>query len=370
MRDFSKIKRVIVKVGTNTLADEKGINEAYIEDLVSQLANLHKRGLQVLLVSSGAVGLGAKTMNYKQSVKAINLRQAFASIGQPLLMSSYRKHFKKYNIVCSQVLLTRDGLNNRKTYNNLRNSVNTLLDLKVLPIFNENDTVSTAEIGTAFGDNDRMCAMVASKMDADLMIILTDTNGLYTADPKKDPNATLISELNNIDDTVLSKAGGAGSTFSTGGMKTKLLGAQIASKAGCISLIANGKEPNILTRILDGEELGTCIYPSEKLNQRSRWILNNSHEGIIVVNNGAKDALLNHKSLLPKGIIDVKGAFKKGDVVGIVSDTNKIFAKAVVYYDSTTISSVIGMESHEMQVKLGPGSKDVIFRPEDIVFVN
>ena len=188
-------------------------------------------------------------------------------------------------------------MNNRHTYVNLRNSSFTLLDLGVIPIFNENDTVSTAEIGSAFGDNDRMSAMVASKIDADLLIILTDISGLYTSDPKKDPKAELIRDIEILDDEILACAGGAGSLFSTGGMKTKLLAAKIAANGGCGSIIASGYEPDVLVRLMDGEPLGTYIHPKKRMSQRERWLLNNSHLGTIVVDEGAKKALLSHKKL-------------------------------------------------------------------------
>ena len=177
-RDFSHVKRVVVKVGTNLLTDEKGIDTARIDQVVDDIVKLRAKGLQVLLVTPGAIGLGAKELGYSSAVHHIALRQACASIGQPILMYHYRAAFKRHDIVCSQVLLTRSELNDRKTFVNLKNSVSTLLDLKVVPIFNENDTVSTAEIGSAFGDNDRMSAFVASKIDAELLVILTEYDGL------------------------------------------------------------------------------------------------------------------------------------------------------------------------------------------------
>ncbi|MDD3902091.1 MAG: glutamate 5-kinase [Sphaerochaeta sp.] len=369
-RDFSSIHRVVLKVGTNLLSSSDGIDEKCIDNICNQIAILRKRGYQVLLVSSGAVGMGAKELKLKDAVKQVSMRQACASIGQPLLMSSYRRSFKRHDMLCSQVLITRKDMNNRHTYVNLRNSVFTLLDLGVLPIFNENDAISTAEIGSAFGDNDRMSAMVASKIDADLLIILTDIPGLYTADPKKDPNAKLLSDIEIIDEQILSYAGGAGSTFSTGGMKTKLLAAKIAAVAGCGSIIASGYEENAIIRLLDGEELGTFVHPKERLSQRERWILNNSHLGSIEVDEGAKKALLSHKSLLPKGVVNVKGVFGSGDVVQICTVDGVPFAKASPYYNSTDIARLAGHKSSEIVEILGSGHKDVLFRPEDLVLLD
>ncbi len=369
-RELQDVKRIVLKVGTNLLSSKDGIDELCIDSIVEQIALLMQKNYQVLLVTSGAIGMGAKELHLKGPVKQVAMRQACASIGQPLLMSSYRRAFKKHCLVCSQILLTRKDLNNRHTYVNLRNSVFTLLDLGVIPIFNENDVVSTAEIGSAFGDNDRMSAMVASKIDADLLIILTDIPGLYTADPKKDSTAELLSEIEVLDEDILAYAGGAGSTYSTGGMKTKLLAAKIAAVAGCATIIASGYEKNALLRLMEAETLGTYIHPAKRLSQRERWILNNSHQGSIEVDDGAKQALLSKKSLLPKGVVRVHGVFSEGDVIQVCSADGKPFAKAVPYLNSTDIASVAGHSSKDIQRILGTGYKDMIFRPEDLVLLD
>lgn len=369
-RELQDVKRIVLKVGTNLLSSKDGIDELCIDSIVEQIALLMQKNYQVLLVTSGAIGMGAKELHLKGPVKQVAMRQACASIGQPLLMSSYRRAFKKHGLVCSQILLTRKDLNNRHTYVNLRNSVFTLLELGVIPIFNENDVVSTAEIGSAFGDNDRMSAMVASKIDADLLIILTDIPGLYTADPKKDSKAELLSEIEVLDEDILAYAGGAGSTYSTGGMKTKLLAAKIAAVAGCATIIASGYEKNALLRLMEAETLGTYIHPAKRLSQRERWILNNSHQGSIEVDDGAKQALLSKKSLLPKGVIRVHGVFSEGDVIQVCSADGKPFAKAVPYLNSTDIASVAGHSSKDIQRILGTGYKDMIFRPEDLVLLD
>lgn len=370
IRDFSSVKTVVLKVGTNLLSTKDGIDESYIDTITGQIAALKKKDLDVLLVTSGAIGMGARELKLKGPVKKIEVRQACASIGQPILMSSYRRSFTQHGLICAQILLTRWDLDARKTYVNLRNSVENLLKLGVVPVFNENDTVSTAEIGSAFGDNDRMSAMVASKIDADLLIIMTDIPGLYTADPKKDSNATLVPELEHVDDTVLAMAGGAGSQYSTGGMKTKLLAAQIAAKGGCGSLIVSGYEENVLERVMAGEVLGTYIHPDLRISQRARWILNNSHAGTITVDKGAEKALRSHKSLLPSGMIGVTGVFHEGDVVNILDVTGKAFAKAVPYFDSTELIRLIGCRSEDIPKKLGGGKKEMVFRPDDLVFLD
>lgn len=370
MRDFSKSKRVVIKVGTNLLTDSEGIDKNRIKDIVDQIARIKEMGHQVILVSSGAIGLGAKALKHKNPVVYIAMRQACASIGQPILMRTYQEEFSHHNMICSQILITRTILSNRTSYKNLRSSVSTLLALGVIPIFNENDVVSTSEIGNVFGDNDRLSALVASKIDADLLILLTDIDGLYTGNPKKDKDATIIKEVKEITSEIFSFAKGAGTTFSTGGMKTKLLAAQIAQKGGCATIIASGYEENALVRIMEGEELGTCIYPEERLAQRERWILNTPAMGRIVVDDGAKQALLEaHKSLLPSGIKRVEGIFAKGDVVDIAALDGKVFMKAVPNFNSTDLTIVQGHNSLDIEKLLGKGKKEVVFRPEDSAVV-
>jgi glutamate 5-kinase len=293
------------------------------------------------------------------------MRQACASIGQPLLMKEYKDAFKEHGIVIAQVLLTREVLNNRRSYLNLRNSVETLLGLGVVPIFNENDSISTAEIGNAFGDNDRLSALVASKVDADLLILLTDIDALYSSNPKENPGAVPIHTVEKVTEEILACAGAAGSTFSTGGMKTKVLAAQIAGQAGCRMVLAHGKEPDVLSRILGGEEIGTIFLAGEKLANRERWILNSSPQGKILVDEGAVAAMRKHKSLLPSGVHEVQGVFAAGDVIGV----NEI-AKIVTGLNSTELKSLLGRHSSEIRKLLGASKRDVVARPEDIVFLD
>ncbi len=368
MRDFSRVKRIVIKVGTNLLSSEDGIDINRIKTICRQMAQLKNLGYQVILVTSGAVGLGAKELGHKNRVVHIPLRQACAAIGQPILMSHYRDAFRQEGILSAQVLLTRNDVNNRKTYNNLRSSVATLLSMGVVPIFNENDVVSIDEIGTAFGDNDRMSAMVASKMDASLLILLTDIDGLYTGNPKKDRDAVLLKEIAQVDEKILSYAEGAGSTYSTGGMKTKLLAARIAAVADCATVIASGYEEDVLVRILKGEEIGTYIHPSTRLTQRQRWILNNSHSGSIIVDGGACRALHEHRSLLPSGILGVSGVFAEGDVIQVLDQDGSLIGKAVSSFSSTKLAIMMGKKSEELEETMGlRHSECIVFRPEDLV---
>ena len=368
-RDFSNVQRIVIKVGTALLTNEKGLNDDKLEDIVSQIANLKQKGYQILLVSSGAIGMGAKELGLKTKANNMAMRQACASIGQPLLMSKYYTSFRKKGIICSQILVNRKDFNNRTTFLNLRNSVEKLINLSIIPIFNENDATSTAEIGTTFGDNDRLSALIASKIDAGLMIILSDIDGLYTSDPKQDKNAKLLEEVNVIDKTITSYAGSNTTTFSTGGMKTKIMAAQIALRGGTTCVIANGKTENVIERILKNESLGTCFHPTVKLSQRERWIMNNTHSGSITVDEGAYKALLKNNSLLAKGVIKVEGTFDKNEVVKVLKEDSSLFAKALVGFSSNELVQIMGHNSNEANKILNHDVKKVVFRPEDMVFI-
>jgi len=364
VRDFSTTKRIVIKIGTNLITTENSLDIAYMDTISGQIAELVKQDHQVLLVSSGAIGMGATELGISTRVTDIRMRQACAAIGQPLLMHQYRESFVPHDVRIAQVLITREVLNNRKSYLNLRNSVEELLGLKVVPIFNENDSISTDEIGTAFGDNDRLSAMVASKVDADLLIILSDINALYNGDPKGTQDVKRIPVVAQVDEQILDYAGTPGSRFSTGGMLTKLKAASIAASAGCRTVLSHGKEPRILQRILEGEDLGTLFLAQEKLSARTRWILNSVPKGKITVDKGALSALRDHKSLLPSGIKSVEGVFQQGDVVQI----NEV-AKAVPTYNSREIETLMGKHTREVAALYGTGRRNEIARPEDIVFM-
>jgi len=364
MRDFDKTRRVVIKIGTSTLTKETGIDAAYVRRIAGQVAALLEMGKQVLIITSGAIGMGAGQLNLVDKVKGTKLRQACAAIGQPLLMQEYRKAFLQHDVTVAQVLLTAEVISNRKTYLNLRNAIETLLELGVVPILNENDSVSTAEIGTAFGDNDKLSALVASKIDADLLIMLTDIDALYDKNPAKDESAQPISTVFEITDEIIRNAGGSGSRHATGGMKTKLEAARIAANAGCRLVLANGRAENVVGRIMAGDEIGTIFLPKRKLSNRARWILNSKPAGTIYIDEGAVEALRRRKSLLPSGVTAVEGAFDVGDVV-LLNDV----AKAVASIASAQLAELAGRHSTEIKKLLGPDHRDVVALPEDIVFL-
>ncbi len=365
MRDFSKTKRIVVKIGTNTLAKSGGVDTAYVRRIAAQISTLLKAGRQVVIISSGAIGMGAGQLRLADKVRGMKIRQACAAIGQPLLMAEYRKAFAKLKVTVAQVLLTTEVLNNRRTYLNLRNSIETLLQLGVVPILNENDSVSTDEIGTAFGDNDRLSALVASKIDADLLIMLSDIDALYDKDPRRFKGAKAIHTVYEVTEEMVRTAGSKGSKYATGGMKTKMEAARIASNAGCRIVLANGRLKNIIGRIIEGAEVGTVFMPKRKLSNRKRWILNSTAAGTIVIDEGAVKAVRNKKSLLPSGITVIKGNFEAGAVVLL----NGV-AKAVTNLSSVQLKRLAGKHSAEIRKILGPKHRDVVAIPEDIVLID
>ncbi len=365
MRDFSKTKRVVIKIGTHTLTKDTGIDAAYFRTVAAQVASLLQSGRQVVIVTSGAIGMGAGQLELAGKPKDMKMRQACAAIGQPLLMQEYRKAFLHHDVTVAQVLVTAEVLNNRKTYLNLRNAIETLLDMNIVPVLNENDCVSTAEIGTAFGDNDKLSALVASKIDADLLIMLTDIDALYDRDPNKHGDAKPISSVFEITSEIVRNAGGSGSRHATGGMRTKIEAARIASQAGCRLVLANGRAKGVIDRIMAGEEIGTIFMPKRKLSNRARWIINSRPAGTVHIDEGAMQALRNRKSLLPSGVVSVEGDFQAGDVV-LLNDA----AKAVTSLASTQLEALAGRHSTEIKKLLGPDHRDVVAIPEDIVFID
>jgi len=365
MRNFANVKRVVVKIGTSSLTKNGGVNTAYVRRTARQISGLLDSGRQVVIVTSGAIGMGAGLLKIAGRVQGIKMRQACAAIGQPLLMAEYRKSFLRYGVAVAQVLLTAEVFDNRKTYLNLRNSIETLLELGVVPVLNENDSISTDEIGTSFGDNDRISALVASKIDADLLIMLSDIDALYDKDPRKFADAKPISAVYEITGDILRSAGGKGSMHAIGGMKTKLEAAKITSNAGCRMVLADGRLKNVIGRIIAGAEIGTVFMPKRKLSNRLRWILNSTPTGTIKIDEGAMRAVRNRKSLLPSGIVSVKGSFKAGSVV-MLNDK----AKAVTSFDSSQLKKLAGKHSSEIKKLLGPGHRDVVAIPEDIVIID
>lgn len=366
MRDFKAVHRVVVKIGTNVLRSEAGgIDTGFIRTVADQVCALNKDGKQIVIVSSGAIGMGAGELGIGGRIDSVKLRQACAAVGQPILMNTYKEAFARHNTSVAQVLLTREVLDNRTSYLNLRNAVESLLSLGVVPVVNENDCVSTAEIGSTFGDNDRLSALVASKVDAELLILLSDIDALYDSDPRTTSGAHPIRTVPHITDEVLAAAGTAGSRFGRGGMQSKLAAALVAENAGCPMLLAHGREPEVLARLLSGEQIGTVFLAKRRLGNRARWILNSEAQGRILVDEGAIAAVRRKNSLLPTGIMRVEGVFAAGAVVHL-----NHCAKIVSSMNSTELTALAGKHSSEIEKLLGAGRKEFIARPEDMVFLD
>ncbi len=332
MRDIS-VTRAVIKIGTNTICDETGqVDSEYLDGIARQVLELERLGIQSIIVTSGAIGSGSSELKLDDVQKDIPHKQACAAVGQAALMLTYREVFARHDKSVGQLLLTYDAFSDRKVYLNLRKTVDALFELGVIPIVNENDVISTDEIGATFGDNDKLSALVASKVDADLLILLTDVDGLYDRNPETDQDARFIDTVDEITKDIEMMAGGGTSGRSKGGMKTKINAARIAMGAGCNTVIANGRAENVIVRIVRGETVGTFFSAKALYTNRERWILYASPRGKITVDAGAEEALRDGGSLLPCGITSVEGRFKAGDVVRIST-----FAKGVVNFPSGEI---------------------------------
>ncbi len=348
-------QKIVVKVGTSTLTHKNGkLNLEQIERLVRQLSDLRNQGKDVVLVSSGAIGAGMGKLNLEERPKTIPEKQAVAAIGQGILLHIYEKFFAEYGQATAQLLLTKADLEHRQRFLNARNTLLTLLQFGVIPIVNENDTVAFEEI--KFGDNDTLAALVGTLIDADLVILLTDIDGFYDGDPRKNPNAKRISVVEVIDESIEGLAGNVGSKFGSGGMVTKISAASIAANAGIPMMIAHGAEDRILRRLTEGEDIGTLFLPVEiKPHLRKKWIAFGSHvDGKLVVDDGAYNALMHKgKSLLPSGIVSVEGNFAAGDVVEIVDKEGKSFARGISNYSGIELQKIKGQQSKAICPILG-----------------
>ena len=377
--DLNNIKRIVFKFGTNVLRNDEGyISLARIYSFIEAIAKYKKMGKEVLVVTSGAVGLGAKKIN-ATDLSEVSLKQACAAIGQSQLMSIYEDGFSKFDIVTAQILLTEEDFSNRRRYLNLRSTLDTLLKYNVIPIINENDTVSSDELKLlydvtqiSFSDNDKLSALVASELDADLLIILSDINGLYDDNPKTNPNANFIHEVFEVTKEIES-LGLDASKGGRGGMKTKLQAAKIVTRSGCGLIIANGKTPNILNNIFNTKEK-TIFYPVEEnneLNTKKRWIAYaTTIIGKLVVNAGAKKAIIEKESsLLPIGVTKVVNNFKKGDFVSIIDEDGEEFARGIINYNSEDTNKIIGKHSDSILEILGYKNYDALITRDYIVLL-
>ena len=334
-----KPKRIVIKIGTNLLTNNLiGLKGEFIQKIASEIAGLKKEGHEVIIVTSGAIGAGSLELGIKKT-RDVEVRQALAAVGQGSVMGAYHTAFSKHNIHVAQILITYEDFSDRVKYLNLRNCLIKLLVWDVIPVINENDPVSTKEIGSSFGDNDRLSALVACKIDADLLVILTDIDGLYDNNPKTHKDAKLVRNVSAITKEIERAAGKSGSELAIGGMSAKVQAAKIVMEAGILLVIANGMKKDILRNVLSGQE-GTCFSPEKKISNKERWIKFAAPKGKIAINQCAVDVLKRGKSsLLAVGIDRVEGKFEKNDVIEI----NDI-AKGVVDYSSEDLEKLKGQK--------------------------
>ena len=370
----TKIRTLVVKIGTTLLSGERPFDGQLLEDIVKDLAALKReRRLNVLIVSSGAIGCGMNALGITERPKLLPLKQATAAVGQSILMHYYEALFRTYGagLKTAQVLLSASDLDNRQTYLNVRNTIKALFDLQdVIPIVNENDSTATEEL--KFGDNDTLAARIAAKIDADLLIILSDVDGLYNGNPAKDKGARLIERVSKITPAIEALAADTVVETSVGGMRTKLAAAKIACAAGLPMVIANGRKPHIVTGVLSGKAQATVFGPArEALSHRKRWIaFGRKAHGAIYVDEGARSALIHHgKSLLPAGVTHVEGSFGVGAAVGVLDAAGKEIARGLVNYGSEDLALIHGRKSNEIQAILGHKDFDEVIHRNNLVIL-
>lgn len=351
---LQKKNRIVVKVGSSTLTHETGkLNYHRIERLAMEIADLANQGKEMVLVSSGAVSAGMGPLGLSARPKTIREKQAVAAVGQGVLMHTYEKMFREYGQNVGQVLLTRMDAQDRKKFMNSRNTLLTMLQMGVIPIINENDVVAIDEF--KIGDNDTLSAMVSNFIEADLLIILSDVDGLYTANPQTHPEARIIPVVTEVDKHVYDIAGGAGSSIGTGGMYTKIQAASIATSSGVDMVIASGSEDGVLRRICQGEDVGTWFTAKDSnLHTKKRWLLSGSKaQGSLIVDGGCRNALVEHgSSLLPVGIAAVEGEFHEGDIVNVMYE-GLVIAKGIVNYNSESVEAIKRHKTDDITKILG-----------------
>lgn len=364
-------KRLVVKVGSSVLSSgQSRLDPCRIHHLAVELSSLRDQGREVILVSSGAILAGSGQLKWREKPREIPLKQAAAAIGQSRLMWAYQEAFQFQGQLVAQVLLTQDDVRDRSRYLNARNTLLSLLELDVIPIINENDTVAIEEI--KFGDNDQLSALVANLVDAHLLIMLTDTEGLFTADPRKDRRARLISVVRRITPDMTLWAGDSSSGVGVGGMSSKLLAAKVAIASGIPTIVANGKTEGILGRIMEGKVVGTLFLPEPaRMASRKRWLAFASHsQGVISVDKGAKSALIRRgKSLLPSGVVEARGGFRSGDVVSLLDEDKLEFAKGLVNYGMEEVNKIKGCRSSQIEKVLGYKHSDEIVHRDNLVLM-
>jgi glutamate 5-kinase len=367
---MSTPRRIVVKVGTSVLTGgSPRLNPQQMLGIVQQTAALHQAGDEVILVTSAAVAAGRERLGFPELDASMPVKQMLSAIGQSRLMQRYSELYDLFGIIVAQVLLTREDLSHRTRFLNARDTLLTLIDQRIVPIINENDTLATEEIRV--GDNDNLSALVATLIEADALIMLTDQDGLYTADPRSNPDARLIERVEQIDAALFRLASGSGTRLGTGGMVTKLQAAQLATRGGVTTYIASGRAPNVIARLLAGEPAGTRFEPqSGRVESRKRWLLVDRTKGRLHVDAGAARVLLKGgASLLPVGVTAVEGEFKRGTTVSVIAPDGHEIAHGLASYDSADVRKLIGVQSIYIHATLGYTWGDAIIHRNNLVLL-
>ena len=374
------ISKLVVKVGTSTLtAGTARLNHRRMLQLAQQIVQLREEQAEVILVTSGAIAAGRERLKniHRPVIKSVPVKQMLAAVGQTHLMLAWEHVFEMFEVPVAQVLITRADLSDRRRYLNARDTLNAILTHQVIPIVNENDAVATEEIRV--GDNDNLSALVANAVHADMLIILTDQDGLYTADPRKDPTATLVQEVPQLDDAVWSLAGasrtgpgtGPGMGLGTGGMTTKLQAADLATRSGVTVVIANGGRPDVLMDAAHGLPVGTRFLPTgDNIESRKRWILADRIMGVVVVDDGAVQAVCEGKSLLPVGVREVIDDFERGEVIAVQDKAGRDIAHGITRYNSADARRIAGRQSSEISSILGVEYASMLIHTDDMVLMH
>ena len=366
---FKQSESIVIKVGSSLLVEEKvgAIKKDWFASFIEDVIDLLDQGKSVIIVSSGAINLGRKILNLKDENLTLEQEQAAASVGQIELSKEYQEHFKFKGLICSQVLITLDDFMNRRRYLNCKSTLKTLLKFGVIPIVNENDTVATDEI--RYGDNDRLAAQVASICDSDLLILLSDIDGLYSESPKKSKNAVHIPTINEITDEIELMAEGTENNFSQGGMKTKIEAAKVTTSVGCNLIIANGQKHNPLKNIYKSK--ATWFLASQSVKAaRKKWILNMKSIGEIIIDFRAEKALKSGNSLLPVDATKCIGQFSRGDVVTIKREDGQMIAKGLASFNKTETEKILGLKSDDIPSVLGYNRKPELIHRDNMAFFN
>lgn len=366
---FRGIRRVVVKLGTRLVTlQDRALNLQLIDRLAADVAELRRTGIQIAVVSSGAVGAGMGRLGLVERPRRLAALQATAAVGQGLLMNAYKLAFRAHDVPVGQVLLTADDLDNRRRYVNARNTLDSLFRFGAVPILNENDSVAVEELQLSVGDNDRLSALVTHLVDADLLVILTDVDGLFSEDPDRNAQARLIARVREVGSDMIERAGEAGSRVSLGGMRSKLEAAQSVTRGGRLAVIANGHRIG-LEQIIAGTPAGTLFLAARKRQPgRKAWIANSRRNGAVVVDDGAVEAIVKRgKSLLPSGVLEVVGAFEAGELIAVEDRRRQEVARGVVKYGSVDVQRILGKSTGEAGSILDVETGGEVVHRDDLV---